>query len=110
MILLRHGQSEFNRAFGATGRDPGIPDAPLTPLGETQAAAAAEALAADVFGFDELFGELLPPPQAAIERSAAASTEASITRLLNMVPRYLCGRPHSLTDEKYGGAGSIGSG
>ena len=47
MILLRHGQSEFNRAFGATGRDPGIPDAPLTPLGETQAAAAAEALAGE---------------------------------------------------------------
>ncbi|MDO9712008.1 histidine phosphatase family protein [Paracraurococcus lichenis] len=47
MILLRHGQSEFNRLFHATGRDPGIPDAPLTPLGEAQAAAAAEALAGE---------------------------------------------------------------
>ncbi|TDH62588.1 histidine phosphatase family protein [Dankookia rubra] len=45
MILLRHGQSAFNLHFGATGRDPGIPDAPLTPLGHAQAEAAAAALA-----------------------------------------------------------------
>jgi broad specificity phosphatase PhoE len=47
MILLRHGQSAFNLHFGATGQDPGIPDAPLTPLGHAQAEAAAEALAAE---------------------------------------------------------------
>ena len=47
MILLRHGQSEFNRLLHETGRDPGIPDAPLTPLGHQQAAAAAEALAGE---------------------------------------------------------------
>lgn len=47
MILLRHGQSEFNRIFHATGRDPGIPDAPLTPLGRAQAEAAAAALAGE---------------------------------------------------------------
>jgi broad specificity phosphatase PhoE len=44
MILLRHGQSEFNLHFGPTRRDPGIIDAPLTPLGHEQARAAAEAL------------------------------------------------------------------
>jgi broad specificity phosphatase PhoE len=44
MILLRHGQSEFNLHFTATKRDPGIPDPPLTELGRQQAAAAAEAL------------------------------------------------------------------
>ena len=45
MILLRHGQSEFNLAFTATRRDPGIHDPKLTPLGHEHAANAAEALA-----------------------------------------------------------------
>ena len=44
MILLRHGQSEFNLHFSATKRDPGIPDPRLTPLGHAQAEAAAAAL------------------------------------------------------------------
>jgi broad specificity phosphatase PhoE len=44
MILLRHGQSEFNLHFGATRRDPGIIDPRLTPLGHTQAEEAAEQL------------------------------------------------------------------
>lgn len=44
MILLRHGQSEFNLYFGATRRDPGVIDAPLTALGREQAAQAARAL------------------------------------------------------------------
>lgn len=47
MILLRHGQSEFNVHFTATRRDPGIVDAPLTALGHAQAAEAARALAAE---------------------------------------------------------------
>jgi len=47
MILLRHGQSEFNLHFSATKRDPGIPDPVLTPLGHEQAEAAAEALAGE---------------------------------------------------------------
>ncbi len=45
MILLRHGQSEFNLHFTATRTDPGIHDPKLTPLGHEQAEAAAEALA-----------------------------------------------------------------
>ena len=45
MILLRHGQSEFNLAFTATRVDPGIVDPELTPLGRQQAEHAAEALA-----------------------------------------------------------------
>lgn len=50
MILLRHGQSEFNLAFTATKRDPGIPDPKLTELGQQQAEAAAEALAGERIG------------------------------------------------------------
>ncbi|MDQ1081162.1 histidine phosphatase family protein [Pseudoroseomonas cervicalis] len=47
MILLRHGQSEFNLHFTATRRDPGIKDPKLTPLGHEQAEAAAEAILAE---------------------------------------------------------------
>ena len=46
MILLRHGESEFNRHFSATKRDPGIRDPALTENGHTQARAAVAALAA----------------------------------------------------------------
>ena len=45
MILLRHGQSEFNLHFTRTRRDPGIIDPKLTELGHEQAEAAAQALA-----------------------------------------------------------------
>ena len=45
VILLRHGQSEFNLLFTQTRKDPGIIDPKLTPLGQTQADEAAEALA-----------------------------------------------------------------
>ena len=44
MILMRHGQSEFNLHFSATKRDPGIEDPRLTPLGQSQAEAAGQAL------------------------------------------------------------------
>jgi len=44
MILLRHGQSEFNLHFTATRKDPGIKDPKLTPLGQEQAEAAALAI------------------------------------------------------------------
>lgn len=47
MILMRHGQSEFNAIFTATRRDPGIADPRLTALGEAQADAAAATLAAE---------------------------------------------------------------
>jgi broad specificity phosphatase PhoE len=45
MILLRHGQSEFNLHFAATRRDPGIIDPKLTDLGHAQARDAAEQMA-----------------------------------------------------------------
>ncbi len=46
MILVRHGQSEFNVVYGATRRDPGIRDPGLTDLGRRQASEAAEQLRA----------------------------------------------------------------
>lgn len=45
MLLVRHGQSEFNVIYSVTRVDPGIPDPSLTELGRDQAAAAAKAVA-----------------------------------------------------------------
>ena len=47
MILLRHGQSEFNVHFAVTRVDPGIPDPCITDLGREQAQAAAQQLKAE---------------------------------------------------------------
>lgn len=44
MILVRHGQSEFNLHFGRTRVDPGIRDPALTDLGQAQARETAAAL------------------------------------------------------------------
>jgi len=46
MILLRHGQSEFNVVYSKTRVDPGIPDPRLTEEGRRQAGAAAHRLRA----------------------------------------------------------------
>src|SRR4051812_12706550 len=48
MILVRHGQSEFNVVYGATRKDPGIRDPVLTDLGRAQVRDAAERLAGEV--------------------------------------------------------------
>lgn len=45
MLLIRHGQSEFNAAFTLTRVDPGIPDPEITAIGRAQALAAAQDLA-----------------------------------------------------------------
>ena len=45
MILVRHGQSEFNVHYNRTRIDPGIEDPALTELGRRQAAEAAGQLA-----------------------------------------------------------------
>jgi broad specificity phosphatase PhoE len=42
MILIRHGESEFNAAVNRTGKSPGIPDPKLTALGHQQVHRAAE--------------------------------------------------------------------
>ena len=52
MILIRHGQTEFNRVFGVTRRDPGIQDPDLTEHGRRQAHAVADVLRS--FGIERL--------------------------------------------------------
>jgi broad specificity phosphatase PhoE len=44
MILVRHGQSEWNAAYNRTRIDPNIPDPPLTAEGRRQAEAAGQDL------------------------------------------------------------------
>jgi broad specificity phosphatase PhoE len=46
MILIRHGQTEFNRVYSETRRDSGIHDPQLTALGRRQAAVVAQTLRA----------------------------------------------------------------
>jgi broad specificity phosphatase PhoE len=46
MLLIRHGQSEFNVVFNKTRQDPGIRDPKLTEEGRRQAEAAALAIGA----------------------------------------------------------------
>ncbi|HEX3500844.1 MAG TPA: histidine phosphatase family protein [Stellaceae bacterium] len=47
MLLIRHGQSEFNVVYSVTRQDPGIRDPLLTATGRAQAREAAEALAGE---------------------------------------------------------------
>jgi broad specificity phosphatase PhoE len=42
VFLIRHGQSTFNDIYARTLVDPGLIDAPLSPLGETQVVQARE--------------------------------------------------------------------
>ncbi len=44
MLFMRHGQSMFNVVCDATGRDPNLPDAPLSALGVRQVQEAASRL------------------------------------------------------------------
>lgn len=73
MILLRHGQSEFNLHFTATRRDPGIVDPGLTELGHTQADEAARALA------DQPIARIITSPY-----TRALQTAAPLARALRV--------------------------
>lgn len=73
MILLRHGQSEFNLHFSQTRRDPGIPDPKLTPLGHEQAHQAAAALEGEA-----LERILVSPYTRALETAAPVARKLGI--------------------------------
>jgi glucosyl-3-phosphoglycerate phosphatase len=85
MILLRHGQSEFNLAFTATRQDPGIPDPPLTSLGRAQAAQAARSLA------DEPIARIIASPYTRTLQTAAAVLQTiDVPLLINPIVRERC--------------------
>jgi broad specificity phosphatase PhoE len=93
MILLRHGQSEFNLHFTATRQDPGIVDARLTPLGHEQAEAAADTLC------HERISRIIVSPY-----TRTLQTAAPIARTLG-VPVFV----NSIVRERYKFACDIGS-
>jgi glucosyl-3-phosphoglycerate phosphatase len=93
MILLRHGQSEFNLHFTATRRDPGIIDPKLTVFGHAQAAEVATALA------DQGIGRIIVSPY-----TRALQTAAPIAHLLK-VPVLI----NPIVRERYAFACDIGT-
>ena len=93
MILLRHGQSEFNLHFTATRRDPGIHDPKLTELGHAQAEAAAEALAGE-----RITRIIVSPYTRALQTAAPVARRLGLPVFVNPVVR-----------ERYSFACDIGS-
>lgn len=93
MIMLRHGQSEFNLLFTQTRRDPGIIDPKLTPLGHEQAAAVAIALTGT--GLRRI---ITSPYTRALETAAPIARALGIPVLVNPIVR-----------ERYAFACDIGS-
>jgi broad specificity phosphatase PhoE len=82
MILMRHGQSEFNLHFSATKRDPGIPDPRLTPAGQLQAEAAAVAL-----GQQGIRRVIASPYTRALQTAAPIAAALGLPVLVNPVVR-----------------------
>ncbi len=93
MILLRHGQSEFNVHIAATRRDPGIADPTLTEYGHIQAEQAARAL------IGQGIERIVVSPYA-----RALQTAEPVARLLD-VPVFV----HPAVRERYGYACDIGT-
>src|SRR5690348_2721868 len=93
MILLRHGQSEFNLHFGATRRDPGIIDPRLTELGHRQAAEAVQQL-----GSERITRIIASPYMRALQTAAPISEALGLKVLVNPIVR-----------ERYAFACDIGS-
>src|SRR6185312_7012184 len=82
MILLRHGQSEFNLHFSATRRDPGIVDPRLTELGHAQAAAAANVLAGE-----RITRIVVSPYTRALQTAAPLAKAFGVPILINPIVR-----------------------
>jgi broad specificity phosphatase PhoE len=93
MILLRHGQSEFNLRMAATRRDPGIEDACLTEYGHHQAEQAARKLC------QELITRIIASPY-----TRALQTAEPLARRLGLPIQIV-----PLVRERFGLACDVGS-
>ena len=82
MILLRHGQSEFNLHFTKTRRDPGIVDPPLTQLGHLQAMEAAKRLASE-----RITRIIVSPYTRALQTAAPIARALGVKLLINPTVR-----------------------
>lgn len=102
MFFIRHGQSTFNVAYDETGRDPQIPDAPLSPLGVRQVEKAAAGLAASPIR------RILSSPYTRALQTAHIVAEAlklpvTVTPLIGERRLYSCdiGRPAALLKKEW---------
>jgi len=82
MILLRHGQSEFNVHFTATRRDPGIKDPKLTELGRRQVEAAAASLRGERIG-----RIIVSPYTRALQTAAPLARRFGVAVVVNPIVR-----------------------
>jgi bisphosphoglycerate-dependent phosphoglycerate mutase len=73
VILIRHGQTEFNRVFSITRRDPGIRDPHLTEQGRRQVQAVAR-----VSGTFNLARLITSPYARALETAAVIAEYLSV--------------------------------
>jgi len=96
MILLRHGQSEFNLHFGQSRRDPGIEDPRLTELGHLQVAEAARLL-----GGERIMRIVSSPYTRALQTAAPIAKAFGLPVMINPIVReryaFACdvGRPRT---------------
>ncbi len=104
MLLIRHGQSLFNKHFSATRVDPGIIDPELTDTGRNQINAAARELLAEGAQFKRL---LSSPYWRALETaeilSSALKLPIEIETLVSERAFFVCdiGSPRSKLQERF---------
>lgn len=85
MILLRHGQSEFNLHFTKTRQDPGIEDPVLTDTGHAQARAAAEAISGET-----VKRIIVSPYRRTLQTAAHVAKRLQVPVLINPIVRERC--------------------
>jgi broad specificity phosphatase PhoE len=102
LLLIRHGQSEFNRHYNATGRDPGIIDPCITEAGREQALRAAFIAAAH-----PVHTVIASPFTRALETGAIIANQLRATLQIEPLVRergaFICdiGRPRSALEAEW---------